>query len=227
MTARNILPTLAFTLIVSSLGLAADAELTVIHGIPNLPAPVDVFADGAYLFSFDFEHSQKLVLPPDSYFIEVKLQGKTVLSATAELAEDGNYSAIAHLVPDENGGAAGIDLSLFENNVSPLEANKVRLTVRHMADAPSVDIGFARFVAAGRYYSLKGLNLANNGKRNQFGEIDANAPVIRAVLLAAGTETAVFDTGLLNLNPSDSYIIYAIGSISDGTFTLFIQTIDL
>jgi hypothetical protein len=227
MTIKKLFIALTLTLTASTIGFAADPDLTVIHGIPNLPAAVDVYADGSYLFSFDFEDSQTLTLPADTYFIEVKLQGTTVLSANAELAEDGNYSAIAHLTPDPNGGAAGIDLSLFENNVSPLDMDKVRLTVRHTADAPAVDLGVARFFAAGRYISLKGLNLANDGKRTQFGEIDINALNVRAVLFAAGTSTSVFDSGLLSLNPSDSYIIYAIGSISDGTFTLFIQSIDL
>ena len=32
---------------------AQDATLTVLHGVPGLPAPVEVFANGNSLFSFE------------------------------------------------------------------------------------------------------------------------------------------------------------------------------
>jgi hypothetical protein len=216
--------------------LAQDAELFVIHGIPGLPEPVDVYADGDYLFSFDFNESAgPLALPTGSYFVEVKLQDATVLSADAMLEPGGNYTAIAHLTPpmadklcldgDCDTADPGIALSLFENNVSPLDDAKVRITLRHTADAPAVDIkvnhGFR-----GREL-IKPLDLANGDMPGQFGAIDSRQGNLRAVFYPAGDSTAVFDSGEVFLGAGSSYIVYAIGSLTGGSFGLFVQAIDL
>ena len=116
-----------------------DAELTVIHAIPGLMEPVDVCVNGEYAFTFDYGDVQgPITLPAGSYFLEVKLAGNPVLMATAELEACGNYTAIAHLTYVD-GETSGINLEVFENDASSA-GNKTRLTVRHTADAPAVDI---------------------------------------------------------------------------------------
>ena len=77
-------------------------------------------------------------VPPDIYLIEITPgddADTVLLEAEVMLEEDKNYTAIAHLTyPD------GIKLLLFENDVSPLYYYKNRLTLRHTANEPSVDI---------------------------------------------------------------------------------------
>ena len=60
---------------------AQDATVTVLHGIPGLSAPVDVFANGTQLFSFSYgDQEGPLTLPPGSYALEVRQNGGTLLS---------------------------------------------------------------------------------------------------------------------------------------------------
>jgi len=229
MTITRIALALALVTLLSFTASArtATGDLFVIHGIPNLPEPVDVYANGGYLFSFDYNQSAgPLSLDPDTYFIEVKLQGNTVLSATAEVEAGGNYTAIAHLTPPAPGGSPGLKLSLFANNTSAIGPYQTRLTVRHTANAPGVDALFSRGYV-GTFPVAKALNLTNGDMPGQFGEIDLRWGLLRTQLFPAGSDMMVFDSGVLFLFPGVSTIVYPIGSLDDGTFTLFVQTIDL
>jgi hypothetical protein len=187
---------------------------------------VEVYADGNFLFSFDFYESKgPLALPANAYFIEVKLQGKTVLSDTAQLESDKNYTAIAHLV---TGG--DIKLSFFENDIGKLDVTSTRITLRHTADAPSVDIGlnysYSLFYPLSFAY-LKARGLSNDNAPSQFGAVDLPYGFYSGIFYAAGTDVDVYDTGGALLLPNTAYIVYAIGSFGGGTFTLFIQAINL
>jgi hypothetical protein len=213
-----------------------DAYLTVIHGISFLPEPVDVYVNGVFQFSFDFEDSVgPLALPADSYDLEVRFMGDPVLFATAELESGKNYTAIAHETLQDNGGSGlksdddlNIKLSLFENNVSPLGHWKFRLTLRHTADAPEVDIDL-RKGWKGKWFFAKAMGLSNNDSEmpEEFGAVDFWWGYFTAIFYPAGTNTEVFRSDRLKLTPGTHYIVYAIGSIFDGSFTLFVQTIDL
>jgi len=78
----------------------ADAVLTVVHGIPGLPEPVTVTANGGELGTFDFNESLgPLDVPAGEYDVEVLLEGEPVppLSATVTLEDSINYTAVAHL----------------------------------------------------------------------------------------------------------------------------------
>ena len=136
---------------------AAPAKRTVIHGIPGLPEPVDVLVNGDFAFSFDFNESEgPIPLPPGTYDFAVQLQGETVLSADDVPLEGGRvYTAIAHLT--YTGDEPGIKLSLFENQKYFERPGMPRVSVRHTADAPAVDIDLFH---NGRLL-LMALNLAN------------------------------------------------------------------
>ncbi|MCX7717507.1 MAG: DUF4397 domain-containing protein [Candidatus Sumerlaeaceae bacterium] len=192
-----------------------SATLTVIHGIPNLPAPVDVFVDGSKLFDFDFADQEgPLVLPADDYFIEVKLLGTTVLSTTATLQAGRDYTAIAHLVPH----ADGITLSLFENDTRLFRRGST-LTVRHTADAPEVNIDLLatrRNIRIGTFGPLK-----NGG---QVGPVNLPPARYTAVVRDAATNTVVAPVAV-SLAPRTRQIVYAVGSLSNGTFTVIVQEI--
>ncbi|MCC6670701.1 MAG: DUF4397 domain-containing protein [Planctomycetes bacterium] len=199
----------------ASTALAQDPRLTVIHGISGLPAPVEVFANGGRLFSFDFGQSRgPLVLSPATYAIEVKLNGQTVLSANPSLAAGKDYTAIAHFRP-----VTGITLSLYENDIGDLPRGQARLSVRHTAQAPAVDVGLDQ--NGQRVATLQGL--ANPGEAKS----DIANGAYRATIFPAGSGSAVFGPADLVLQSRVHTIVYAIGSLAGGTFRLFVQSIDL
>lgn len=207
---------------------AGNFDLTVIHGIPGLPMPVDVFVNGGFAFSFDFNESVgPLPLEAGDYLLEVKLDGAVVLDAEVTLEEGMNYTVIAHETFID-GVDSGIKLSLFDNNTSPLEHDKIRLTVRHTADAPAVDAALLRGWWF-RWFVTKGIDISNadDAMPTQFGPADYWRGVLTAQLLPTGTSDVAFDSGRIFFEGGKSYTVYAIGSIFDGTFTLFLQTIDL
>jgi hypothetical protein len=204
----------------------APGKLTVIHGISGLPAPVDVYANGSFLFSFDFGQAEgPLELTPGNYNLEVKLQGAVVLTATAKVKSGMDYTAVAHFV--YTGGDPGIKLSVFDNTITPICSNQSRLTVRHTADAPAVDTVVSRGETDARnFVTMPNLSSAKGGTI-QGGALDFKHGDYRARLFVAGTTTQAFDSGPLPLDSGESYIGYAIGSLSAGTFTVYIQAIDL
>ncbi len=211
-----------------------EAMLTAIHAIPGLPVPVDVYVNGDYLLSFDFNESAgPLALPRGDYDIEIKLQGTTVLSRTVSPEPGSDYTIIAHLTFID-GDSNGIALSLFENNTAPLRNGRTRITVRHTADAPAVDLDLQRVFTsesgyAGRSLFVGGQNLTNNDgmKPSSFGSVDLWAGELNGMLYPAGSTEPAFSSGTVVFEPGINYIVYAIGSLFDDSFTLFIQTIDM
>lgn len=229
-TIRNIMSGLV--VVVGLAGLpdvqaqGAPAKVTVIHGISGLPEPVGVYANGNFLFNFDFEAVQgPLELPADTYNLEVKLGTNVVLSGTANVESGKDYTVVAHFT--HTGGAPGIKLSVFENTITPICEKQSRLTVRHLANAPAVDAVVSRGATTTRNF-VSTPNLASSaGGDSQGGALDFKAGTYRAVLYVAGTTTAAFDSGKLKLDGGVSHIAYAIGSLPDETFTVYVQTIEL
>lgn len=213
---------------------ASEAMLTAIHGIPGLPVPVDVFVNGDYLLSFDFNESAgPLALAEGDYDIEIRLQGTTVLSRTVSPELGKNYTIIAHLTYID-GSSNGIALSLFENNIEPLRNGRTRITVRHTADAPTVDLDLQRAITwesgySARYLFVGGQKLSNmdGGTPGSFGSVDIWGGEMLAVLYPNRSTMPAFDSGSVFFDAGTNYIVYAIGSLFDGTFTLFVQAIDM
>ncbi len=118
-----------------------DAQLSVLHGVPDLT--VDVYVNGERTLD-DFTPGTlagPLELPPGTYSVAITAADAADASAPAigpvdlTLAANGNYTAVAHL------DAAGAPTAtLFTNDVSTTAAGQGRLTVRHTAAAPAVDV---------------------------------------------------------------------------------------
>lgn len=219
----------AVALAASSSAYAVDGgtgTVTVVHGISGLPEPVDVFADGNFLFSFDFEDVRgPLLLPAGSYDLEVKLGTNVVLSGTANVEGGKDYTVVAHFT--HTGSEPGIKLSVFENTTTPICDKQSRLTIRHLANAPAVDAVVSRGATSNRNF-VGTPNLASvEGGDNEGGALDVKSGTYRAQLYVAGTTTSAFDSGKLKLAGGVSYIAYAIGSLPNDTFTVYIQTIEL
>jgi len=132
---------LAVSMFSASPAAAADASLNVVHAIPGVD--VDVCVNGGVAIA-DFNPGEVVTgvpLPAGSYDVKIVVAGDTcddtaVLQADGVELESGkNYTAIAHL--EEDGTPT---IGLFTNNVKPLEKGQARLTVRHAAAAPAVDV---------------------------------------------------------------------------------------
>ncbi len=194
---------------------AQDAKVTVLHGVPGLPAPVQVFANGGLLFSFDYgEQRGPLSLPAGPYLLEVRLNGATILSSTANVAAGLDYSVIANL------DAAGVpQLSVFGNGLQSLTLPKSRLYVRHTAQAPAVDV----------LLQQNGATVATIPALANGSQVVADvAPGRYAVRInVAGTATTAFGPAEVVFENGLGYGIFATGVALAPSFRLQQQRVPL
>ena len=191
---------------------ADDAQVSVLHGIPGLT--VDVLVDGDLTLD-NFKPGDlagPLDLPAGTYSIEItdKDDESTVLLGPADVSVEagGNYTVVAHL--DAKGDPT---VTPFANDISSVAAGEARVTVRHTAAAPAVDIEADGAVLAPRL---------TNGE-----EAVADVPAARydvAIVPASGGD-AVWQEQV-DLAEGVNTIAYAWGSLQDDTFAVAVQTID-
>ena len=194
---------------------AADASMvSVVHGIPG--QDVDVYVNGDKTLD-NFKPATvagPLELAAGSYDIALTKPGDPVTSAILEkkgieVPAGKNISLVANL------DAAGKPtLNAFVNDTSMLKAGMARLTVRHTAQAPAVD------VRANGEVAFKELTNPNEARA------DLPAGTVEADVVAAGTDTVVLGPTDLNLKEGTSTIVYAIGSLDGKTLAVAAQTIN-
>ncbi len=211
-----VLPSaIAMAAALTATGVAQDATVTVLHGVPGLPAPVQVFANGNPLFAFEYgEQRGPLTLAPGAYALEVRLNGNPILAANATLSAGDDVSVIAHL------DAAGTPrLAAFANDVTPLNLPSARLLVRHTAQAPAVDVVLAQ----------NGSPVATiPGLANGASAVAPVAPGRYSVsLLAAGTPNVAFGPVDIVVENGFGYGVFAVGNVADPSFTLLTQRLPL
>jgi len=218
-----------FTLLLQPV-LETNAFAYVIHGIPgqdlNLaPAlPVDVSLNGeCALPGFTFgQIVGPLPLPAGEYDIAIALadpqspcSGAPVITADDVTLEVGqNYSIIAHLT---EGGAP--TASVFVNDVSRT-APKGRVTVHHTAAAPTVDVEIRRF--GWRWGRAFGLEDVSNGDQGSITLLPGRWGVS---LFPAGGDDAVFGPASLTVQPQKTYLVFAVGSLTNETLTLLVEPV--
>lgn len=186
----------------------------VVHGVPG--ATVDVYVNGDPTLE-GFEPgtiTDPLDLPAGSYDVEIYPAGADassedpLISGSADLEAGANVSLVAHLDADGNP-----TLGAFANDTSTLDAGQARLTVRHTAAAPAVDI-------------LAGGDPVFEGVENgQEGVADLPAGTVRAAVALAGTDDVVLGPERVDLQEGVNTIVYAIGSADEGTLGLLVQPI--
>ncbi|MGF1595466.1 MAG: DUF4397 domain-containing protein [Acidimicrobiales bacterium] len=201
-------------LLMSPAGAQDSARIHLIHGIPD--TDVDVEAGGATVFEgFSFGDTQDLSTLAGSTLTDltVKLAGTDDVAIDAgdvALPATGNYTVIAHL--DASGTPT---LAVFENDVSPTAAGEGRLTVRHTAAAPAVD------VLAG------GSPVFTNVSNGEGGSADLPAGTVSASVVPTGaTEPVVIGPADLTVAEGEQLLVYAVGSLDDDTLTVLTETID-
>ncbi|MFP3900610.1 MAG: DUF4397 domain-containing protein [Acidimicrobiia bacterium] len=219
---RLLAGTAAALLLVVAGSAAADARpaqdggarIHLLHGIPD--TPVDVEANGENVIEgFEFGDTEDL-----SAFAGQTLTGVAVKAAGTEdvaidvgdlaLPAEGNVTAIAHL--DAEGSPT---LTVFENDTSPVPAGQGRLVVRHTAAAPAVDVR-----AGGEVVFA---NLSNPNEAS--AELPAGT-VSADVVPAGQSEPVVIGPADLPVTEGSALIVYAVGSLDDGTLQTLTETIE-
>jgi len=192
-----------------------SADLYVLHAVPGLT--VDVYVNGELTLD-DFEPGDlagPLDLPADTYTVAITASDAMDDSDPAigpiDLTLEANmsYTAVAHL--DAEGAPTA---SLFTNDLSSIPAGQGKLTVRHTAAAPAVDV-----LADG---AVAFENLSNPD------EVKANLPVgtISAAVAATGDTDPVIGPADVTIAEGVNTIVYAWGSLADENLQLAVQTID-
>jgi hypothetical protein len=193
---------------------ADEATVSILHGVPG--ATVDVYANGDSLLT-DFKPgtlTDPVMLPAGEYDLKVTAAGAGADGAAVIEANDvtvpagANITVVAHL--DAAGKPA---LTPFVNDTSKIDAGKARITVRHTAAAPAVD------VRANGEVAFKDLTNPNEAKA------DLPAGTISADVVLAGTDTVAIGPADVQLKEGTNTIVYAWGSAADKNLKLAVQTI--
>ncbi|MEO7234112.1 MAG: DUF4397 domain-containing protein, partial [Lapillicoccus sp.] len=188
---------------------AGPAMVSILHAVPN--TPVDVYANGKALLT-NFAPgtlTDPVSLPAGSYDLKVTAVGAGAGGAAVIEAKgvnvpgDANITVVAHL------SATGSPvLTPYVNDTSAVPAGKARLTVRHDAAAPAVD------VRAGGKPVFTGLT--NPGEKSAV----VDAGTVSADVVLAGTSDVAIGPADLNLKEGTSTIVYAWGSAADKNLKL-------
>ena len=193
---------------------ATDAKLSVLHGVPGLT--VDVYVNGALTLD-NFEPGTlagPLDLPAGTYSVALTAPDAADASSPVlgpidlPLAAGGNYTAVAHLDADGDPTA-----TLFTNDISQTAAGQGRLTVRHVAAAPAVDV-----LAGG---SPVITNLSNPDEQ----VLNLPAGTVSAAVAATGTTDPVLGPTDVTISEGVNTIVYAWGSLADDNLAIAAQTI--
>jgi hypothetical protein len=190
------------------------ATVSILHGVPD--TPVDVYANGEELLP-DFQPgtlTDPLQLPAGSYDLAIYPAGSDPASTQPAASADdvtvpagANATVVAHLT--EDGTAV---LTPFVNDVSAVPAGQGRVTVRHTAAAPAVD------VRAGGTPVVQGL--ANPDEAT----LTVPAGTVSADVVVAGTDTVAIGPADLDVAEGVTTVVYAWGS-QDAGYDLAVQTL--
>ena len=199
----------AATLAVSMLGVgtasAADASLNFVHGIPGVDVEVCVNGGVAIPGFNPGEVVTGVPLPAGTYDVKIVAAGDTcddpaILEATGiERASDKNYTAIAYLMEDGTP-----TLGLFKNNVKPLAKGTARLTIRHTAAAPAVDVW------------ANGATILSDVPNGASATLKVPTGVYAAWVSLPDDFAPVIGPAVLKLERGTAYQVYAWGSAGAG-----------
>lgn len=206
-----------------------EATVYVVHGIPGQ----DLGADPALLVDVSLNGSCALknfafgdivgpvTLSANIYDVSISFANEDdpcgndpVIEATVELMGGVNYSIVAYL--DDGGSPTA---GLFENDVMPTGRGKARITVHHTANAPAVDISVRRDEP-----QSPGLDIFDFMNGDQ-ATAEVRPGEWNVAIAPAGTGTPVFGPVTVKLSPYSAYLVFAVGSVDTGSFTLLLERI--
>ncbi len=192
---------LAGSLALPAAGAAGKATVNVLHGIPGVT--VNVCVDGGSVAD-GFRYKQRIVgatLPAGDHEVVLVAAGAScddpaILGKVVKLEAGENYTIVAAL--DEDGTPR---LRRFRNPVGPTPDGMARLTVRHTAQAPAVNVWANGDV-------LIGGNEFTWGKRATL-PVPAGTYTVKVTL--PGERKAVIGPADLTLRAHHAYQVFAIG----------------
>lgn len=193
-----------------------SAKLSVLHAVPGLT--VDVYVDGALTLD-NFEPGSlagPLTLPAGTYSVAITAADAVDASSPAigpvdlRLKRGKNYTAVAHLTE-----AGSPTATLFANDTRRVKRGDGRLTVRHVAAAPAVD------VLANGAVAIAGLTNPHEAK------LKLPAGTYSAAVAAAGTTAPLIGPADVTVAKRTNTIVYAWGSLEGGSLALAVQTVPL
>lgn len=201
-------------------GPAAAAEpgegtVAVFHGVPDLP--VDVYANGEKLLS-DFKpgtFSPPSKLPAGDYDVDVFPTGKgpdgePAITSKVTVAAGSSNSVIAHL-----GSAGDPTLTTYVNNLSGAGDGNARLTVRHVAAAPTIDV------------RADGKTVFSSLSNPKQASTTVPAGTVKADVVLAGTDTVAIGPADVTLSAGKGTVVYAWGSAEDKNLALAVREVEL
>lgn len=190
------------------------AKLSVLHGVPGLT--VDVWVDGKLTLDNFTPGTLAGPLKVREGEHKIAITGADSTSADnpvigpveVDLKEGRDYTAVAHLTADGKPTA-----TLFKNDTSASPDGKGKLTVRHVAAAPAVD------VLAGGKAVIKGLENPDEKK------LTLRSGTISASVAAAGSTEALIGPADVKVRKGKNTIVYAWGSLADNNLGLAVQVV--
>lgn len=192
-----------------------SATIMLLHGIPG--TTVDVAVGGEVVIpGFEPGTMQDLSSFAGQTLtdLEVRAAGTDTVVigpvAAFDVPDSGNWTVVAHL--DADGAPA---LTPFQNDTSAVDAGSGRLTVVHAAAAPAVDIvlGDDRPVE----------NLSNGEVKS----LSLPAGELSGAEIAPTGGDPIAPVPTVNIASGENLTVYAVGSLTDDTFTFYTQTITL
>lgn len=198
---------------ISASALASNASVYVVHGINGgdlgleQALPVDVYVNGGLAIE-DFTFKSvvgPLALPAGTYDVEIRLANTdtTVIQAAVPFGSGENATVIAHLT---EGGAP--TASKFTNDVSLPGFLRSRVIAHHTAAAPAVDVYLKRLPF---FSPLVVQDFANGEQATAL----VNWGIYRLWLTPRGVDTPVLGPATAFFIPRTTYLVYAVGSISE------------
>lgn len=199
----------------------AASRVFIIHGIPGVP--VDVYASlagspiPASPTLAGFQPKTVVSLPTGgAVTVDVRIfaQGANPQSAQpviqvlgATVPDNVEVSVLAHL-----DGAGVPTATIYRNDNSPVQPGMARVSVRHAAQAPAVQLvagGFPKLALTNPY----------------FGDLEVPATAIPLQLQVPFTGAALTPAVPVQFASQTRYFVYAIGSLTGGTFDFILHAV--
>jgi hypothetical protein len=208
---KRIAATLVAGMVAASMMVTAGAasaggmaKVWVLHAVPG--ATVDVCVDGSEVRS-NFQYKQRFAaeLPAGTYNLQVRLAASGECTGTLVLEADKRFKAGTNSTVVAGLDAAGNPaLFRFGNNLDDTKGDNARISVRHTAAAPLVDVWVNRAPLIEDFANGQSVTT----------QVDPGSYTTRVVL--AGTDTTAIGPRTFALDSDMAYQVYAAGNGSAG-----------
>ncbi|MBL8899428.1 MAG: DUF4397 domain-containing protein [Planctomycetes bacterium] len=219
LTLRSLATGLSTLLFAAAPVFAQKAQVVVVHGVPG--ATVDVYVNGNLAIE-DFEPftvTDEITLTAGQVDLAIVAAGGSISSPIATLSAslgDGSFSTVtANLT-----ATGAVELRAFANDAARTDASRdAVLVVRHVAQAPLVDLVVRSVekqkVLASASGLANGQELTTLLKGGGFYEVE---------VLPTGSTAPVFGPQTIFVSAGSTLALYAVGSVTGGSFQVLQQS---